>query len=207
MVEVDHVIYAVRDLDDATRWFTDTFGLPVVGGGRHVGLGTKNVILAVGNGQYVELMAIEDAAVEHPLPRVLSSWLIDGDGPVAVCLRPDDFDGVARRLVLQPVNGERIAADGTRLHWRMAGLEAALGPQRLPFFIDWLGRRANPELEDTPDSAGDGFAWVEIGGDVRTLSDWLGTTPSWLRAAGDYAGPHRFALQRAGETVVVGRRA
>jgi Glyoxalase-like domain len=59
-MRIDHVLWATDDLDATAERFAREHGLPVLGGGRHVGLGTENRILALGGG-YLELIAVVDA--------------------------------------------------------------------------------------------------------------------------------------------------
>jgi hypothetical protein len=100
----------------------------------------------LGNSQYVEIIGVVDPASAHPLAQVLTSLVSGGDRPVGVCLRPDDLDATARRLQLDVAKGTRANPGGDTLRWRMAGLQSAFGPDRLPFFIEWPGGGGSPEL-------------------------------------------------------------
>jgi catechol 2,3-dioxygenase-like lactoylglutathione lyase family enzyme len=204
-VQIDHVMYAVRELSDASAWFADAFGLRAVAGGAHPQWGTANAIIPVGNGQYIELITVSDHASTHPLARFLSGLVSDGDRPVAICLRPDDLDATARRLDLDISDGERVKPDGQVLRWRLAGVAHALGSDRLPIFIEWPGGGANPELDGTV-SAGAGVAWAEFGGDADTLGRWMGGAQSVISVVPGGPGVRRFAIRHANETVVIGGR-
>ena len=205
-MQVDHVLYGVRDLTDATDWFEDSFGLRAVSGGAHPAWGTANAILPVGNGQYVELIGVVDPTSEHPLARVLTALVADGDRPVGVCVRPDDLDETARRLGVEVSEASRDNPGGVTLRWRMAGLQAAFGPDRLPFFIEWPGGGATPELDGAPATAGDGIDRVEIGGDADVLHQWLGGSLPAITPVQEPPGVVRFALRRGGDSIVVGAR-
>jgi catechol 2,3-dioxygenase-like lactoylglutathione lyase family enzyme len=205
-MQIDHVLYGVRDVDEARSWFEASYGLTAVSGGAHPGWGTANAIVPVGKSQYVELIGVVDPASEHPLARVLTALVRDGDRPVAVCIRPDDLAATARRLGLDISEGARSNPDGLTLRWRMAGLQAALGPSRLPFFIEWPGGGGTPELDALPDDIGDGFDWVELGCAPDDLSQWLGGDVSSIRAVPGEPGVHRFSIRRRNECVVVPAR-
>lgn len=205
-MQIDHVLYGVRDLDEAASWFEETFGLRAVGGGSHPGWGTANAVLPAGHGQYVELIGVVDPSSGHALARAITELVSDGDRPFAVCLRPDDLDTTARRLDLDVTDGTRTNPDGVRLSWRMAGLEAALSPPRLPFFIEWPGRGGNPELDAITEPVGRGIAWAELGGDPDGLRRWVGDDAATISAVGGDAGVSRFALRRDGDTIVIGAR-
>lgn len=204
-MQIDHVMYGVRGLSDASAWFVDAFGLRSIAGGSHPQWGTANAIIPVGKGQYIELITVSDPASTHTLARFLSGLVSDGDRPVAICLRPDDLDATARRLDLDISDGERVKADGEVLRWRLAGVPQALGPDRLPFFIEWPGGGGNPEL-DGISSAGAGIAWAEFGGDADTLRRWIGGAESVISVVPGDNGVRRFAIRHANETVVVGAR-
>jgi hypothetical protein len=172
----------------------------------HPEWGTANAILPVGNTQYVEAIGVVDPASEHPLSQVLRSLVSGGDRPVGVCLRPDDLDATARRLDLDVTEGTRANPGGVALRWRMAGLQSAFGPDRLPFFIEWPGGGGSPELEGVSQVAGDGLAWVELGGDAQKLKQWVGADLPAVRAVSGTVGVHRFGIRRGDESVVVDAR-
>lgn len=202
---VDHVIYGVRDLVEATHWFADSFGLASIGGGVHPQWGTANAIIPVGPQQYVELLTVEDPASEHPLARAVQHFISDGDCPIGLVLRPDDFDATTARLGLEAIEGARTNAHGGVVRWRMAGMPEAMGPKRLPAFIEWPARGANPDLngvEATPQ----GWAWIEVGADTRELQEWVGGELELVRAVAGEPGTQRFAICRDDEIMVIGRR-
>jgi hypothetical protein len=202
-VRLDHVIYAVADLQGAVRRFAEEYALESVGGGEHLGFGTRNSIVPVGHGQFIELMAIAEEGSQHPLVRSLSAWLRDGDCLVAVCLRPDDLDEVAERLSIPITPAERHDPGGEVLRWRLAGVQAALGPERLPFFIDWDGAEQQLDSRHAQAASTDGIAWVEYGGDAGRLSRWIGEHDLPLRIVEGPPGPHAIGLRRGPETVVI----
>lgn len=202
-VRLDHVIYAVTDLRSAVHRFADEYGLESVGGGEHREFGTRNAIVPVGQGQFIELMAIADEGSQHPLVLSLSAWLRGGDHLVAVCLRPDDLDEVSERLSIQITPAERHNPEGEVLRWRLAGVQAALGPERLPFFIDWQGAEQQLDAQHAQAASTEGIAWVEYGGDCGRLTQWIGEHDLPLRVVDGPPGPHAIGLRRGPETVVI----
>src|SRR3954467_9997943 len=74
LMQIDHVIYATRDLDAAAARMERELGLTARGGGRHDGLGTHNRVVPLGRG-YLELLAIADPdeAAESPLGRAVQT--------------------------------------------------------------------------------------------------------------------------------------
>ena len=112
-LRMDHVIYAVDDLDEAAAGLFDREGLASVPGGRHEGWGTANRIVPLGP-DYLELVGVVDrqAAEASSFGRLV---LDAGDGLVGWSIGTDDLDRVASRLGLEIVRGKRKRPDGVRL--------------------------------------------------------------------------------------------
>lgn len=197
MLKIDHVIVAVTDAASWAAQLLDRTGLAAVAGGRHVGTGTGNWIVPLG-ATYVELMTVVDetAAEQHALGR----WVLDqtrtGDRLAALCLRTDNIVDIAARIDREPEAMSRRTDDGAELRWRLAGLDAALSEERLPFYIQWdidddqhpgrtpVDHRVEP----------DGIIWVEYGGDEQRLADRLGDHSLPIRVVDEPAGPRRVAI-------------
>ena len=103
MIELDHVLIAVRDLDVAAAMLTEAHGLAVTGGGSHPGWGTANRIVPLGDA-YLELIAVVDerAASETPFGRWVADGASDSGSPIGWAVRPADLDATAQRLGLIP---------------------------------------------------------------------------------------------------------
>lgn len=203
-LEIDHVIVVVADLAAAARRFCDDFGLASVAGGRHRGHGTANRIVPLGD-TYVELMGVVDEAEAggSPLGRFVRQRAEGGDRLAALCLRTASLDDLCMRLDLDAVAMTRDRPDGVQLAWRIAGLDRALGPDALPFFIEWEielsdhpGRMAAPHSV-TPH----GIAWVEMGGPEETLAAWLGDHDLDIKVTGLRPGIRRVGLRVGGDIV------
>lgn len=202
-MRIDHVIYAVSDLEVAVGRFADEFELRASGGGEHPDFGTRNEIIPAGAGQYIELMAVADQDSRHPLVLTLNQLIRDGDRLMAVCLRPENLDEVVRRLSITATPAERRNPDGELVRWRLAGVEAALGPDRLPFFIDWQGAEVRLDREHDEAATADGIAWVEYGGDAASLQAWTGDHQLPFRIVEGEPGPRAIGLQRGSEMIVI----
>jgi len=164
-MRLDHVIYGTADLDVAQRRIESELGLEVLPGGRHVGQGSHNRIVPLGDG-YLELMAIHDPeeAATNPFGEVLLE-VLPVERLVGWAVLVDDIDAVAQRLgtPLLTVRRDTLGASVT-------GVQEALREPTLPFFIGANARGARPgELRD----AG-GLTWIEVAGDAARLRDWLG---------------------------------
>jgi Glyoxalase-like domain len=176
-LRIDHVLYAVRDLDAAGAELAQRHGLGSVAGGSHPDWGTANLIIPLGE-SYLELIAVVDPALAATtgVGSAVGGATAEGDRLFGWCVAVDDLDAVARRLGLDLMPGSRTRPDGTTLSWRLAGTEVGLRDGALPFFIEWDGP---PELHPGATPADhrcrpSGIAWVEVTGDERRLREWLG---------------------------------
>jgi hypothetical protein len=207
MLEIDHVVYAVRDLDAAAERFSRYHGLDPVAGGRHAGWGTGNAIVPLG-AQYVELISVLDVeeAAGTVFGRTMLAFLRGSDRPWAIVCRTDELDAHAARLDLEVSEGSRTRPDGQVIAWRGAGLDDPRREAFMPFFIEW--RLASEELypgRAPADHAARarGIAWIEAGGDHRRLTDWLGGADLPIRLVGGPPAVRRFAIATTdGELVI-----
>jgi hypothetical protein len=171
-LELDHVLLAVTDLDEAGRTIEAGFGVRSVAGGRHPGFGTANRIVPLGSA-YLELVAVADPV--EAAASVFGRWVAGADAgrPMGWAVRTDDLDGVARRLGLAVSPGSRAAPDGRLLAWRTAGLERAAAEPLLPFFIEWGAGTPHPGggLD------GPGIERLVLTGAQGRLEEWLGGLP------------------------------
>ena len=177
MLRIDHVVFAVSDLDAAADRFRRVHGLDSAPGGRHPGWGTANRIVPLGH-DYIELIAVEDEAVAAGtrFGRAVLERAQSGGGWLAISVSTDDLDAVAGRLGLDVTAGARERPDGTDVRWRSAGLEDPRREPFLPFFIAWEeaaeshpGRlRAGHGVQAT------GIERIDVEGDDRSLRSWLG---------------------------------
>lgn len=162
-MRIDHVLWATDDLDTTAERFAREHGLPVRGGGRHVGLGTENRILALGGG-YLELIAVVDA------DEAAASWIgraVAGapEGLIGWAVVVEDVGEHAERLGLELTSIEREGFSA-----RLAGVAEAMAEPWLPFFLQRAAGVADPG------AAGDAsaIAWIELAGDAERLRAWLG---------------------------------
>ena len=85
---LDHLIIAVKDLDEAEKDYTKIFGIPPVWRGEHKELGTINSIFNFEN-TYFELLAIKGAGLGADL--VNSALKQDGEGLTGIVLGTDNI--------------------------------------------------------------------------------------------------------------------
>ena len=206
MLALDHLGYAVRDLDGAAVRFREELGLDSVVGGRHVGFGTANRIVPLGD-QYIEIVGVVDEAEAEgsAFGRSVLERTTDGDGWLVIVVATDDVDAEAARLGLEVTTGARNRPDGTEVRWRMTGLDAPQREPWMPFFMTW---DIPDELHPGRQRAGhgvraEGLAWVEVGGDAQRLAAWLGGRDLPIRVTDAPPGLVRAAVATARGEIVI----
>ena len=141
-VLVDHIIYAAPDLAAAVADLEARLGIRAQVGGKHIGLGTHNALLALGPRTYLEIIA-PDPGQPAPPVRPFGIEGITCGKLVGWALACDDIDQAVaetRSHGYDPgevVDGHRVEPSGTVLRWRAAGSGQA--DDLIPFFICWGG--------------------------------------------------------------------
>ena len=178
MLRIDHVVYAVADLDEAAVRFRQAYGLDSVAGGRHERWGTANRIVPLGD-QYLELVAVVDPgqAGASGFGHDVLERVGQGGGWLTLAVETDDLEEIATRLGLEVDSGSRTRPDGRVVRWRMAAVDEARRDPWMPFFLAW---DVPEDLHPGRARAGhgvrpQGIAWVEIAGDGERLREWLGS--------------------------------
>ena len=145
MRQIDHLVYCVPDLATAVELLSDHWGVEPVLGGRHLTKGTKNALLNLGDGAYLELLALDGENKEVAAPRwmgidhierpTLTRWAIKSEK-----LEEDRAIISSRRPDLGEVfSGSRERTDGQLLEWSMLLPAASPTVEIVPFAVDWLG--------------------------------------------------------------------
>jgi hypothetical protein len=145
---VDHLMWGAADLAEGMAEIRRLFDADPVPGGAHPGLGTRNALLGLADGRYLEIIAPDPnqrqsggfaaalADLAHP---ALITW----------ALRSRDLPEVARQLSAArietrgPVPTRRTTPDGTELAWELLFPREHGYGALMPFFIDW-GDGAHP---------------------------------------------------------------
>ncbi|MGH1488647.1 MAG: VOC family protein [Acidimicrobiales bacterium] len=148
MAELDHLIFASRDVDEGVRIIAELTGATAVVGGPHVGNGTHNALLTFDDRTYFEIIGIDPDQPDPGRPR--SFGLDDLASPklVAYAIHPtgdETLEDVAAVMSAAGVDAGKIASmsrqkpDGDLLSWRLTtGGDSGVGSDgALPFAIDW----------------------------------------------------------------------
>ena len=162
----------------------------------HPRFGTRNFILPLLNGVYLEVVEPLDhpATDKAPFGRAVKARSEAGGGWLAWVVSVDDISTVEVRIGRSAVLGQRRRPDGMVLSWKQIGVLDMLDDPALPFFTQWeidpaFHPSANPEVPI-------GIEAAEICGNAATIAAWLDEplerptsastgsrtrTPVWLR--------------------------
>lgn len=160
---LDHLVYAVPNLEAACDWFEEHTGIRPAVGGRHPDRGTHNAVVNLGEGAYLEIIAADPKNTDIPPPRWMGVDLITQPTMTRWAVKSDNLDlhtaGLAatNAALGQIVTGNRDLADGSALRWRMTLPAPEPAVELLPFFLDWSTSSFHPT-----ERMGEGF----------TLLDW-----------------------------------
>jgi len=206
VLRIDHVVYAVPDLDGAAVPFRERFGLDSTEGGRHERWGTANRIVPLGD-EYLELVAVVDApaAAETGFGRGVLERAAGGGGWFTIAAVADDLDAVASRLGIEVDSGSRTRPDGESIRWRMAALDDPRREPWMPFFLTWdVGRDLHPGRARAGHGVrANGISWIEVGGEAERLHAWLGGDELPIRVGDGESGILRVAISTPdGELVI-----
>lgn len=144
-VEIDHLILGVTDLAHGTERFEARTGVVPRFGGEHPGRNTRNALVGLEEGLYLEILAAADPQAGALDPKVryaeltFSGW----------ALRTSSIHDVVDRLrgagfqADDPVPGSRRDPEGTLLEWKTAFARGA-GLELAPFLIQWSPGTTHP---------------------------------------------------------------
>jgi hypothetical protein len=143
LATVDHLVYATPDLQVGVETIERLLGVRATAGGRHPGRGTRNALLSLGPGMYLEIIGPDP---EQPAPAEARPFGIDGlEEPrlVTWAAKGKELEqlasGAARRGVKlgEVTSGSRQRPDGVVLAWRYTDPRTVVAGGIVPFFIDW----------------------------------------------------------------------
>ena len=159
---IDHLVYGVRDLQQAVEDIAQRIGVTPSEGGRHVGRGTRNYLLALSPTSYLEIIGLDPenpVAEDQPVPFGIDR--LTADRLITWAIHPHDIDHAlvaARRHgadhgKLHPMS--RVDAGGNELRWTLAFGDPLPLAGLAPFLIDW---------GDSPHPAASGIAQANLTG-------------------------------------------
>lgn len=174
-MRLDHVSYVTShdQLADTVQRLGSRLGSTFVDGGVHPRFGTRNFTLPLQNGHYLEVVCPLDhpASDSSPFGRAVSRRAAEGGGWLTWVVAVDDVAAIESRLGRPAVEGHRTKPDGTDIRWRQIGVLGILEDRQLPYFIEWIENH-HPSTDGKAVAT---IVKVEIAGDEKTITDWLGS--------------------------------
>lgn len=148
--KIDHIVYAVSDLDQAIKSFEELTGVTPIFGGYHTTEGTKNALVNLQDGMYLELIAIDTANVEVTQNRWMGVDLLTRDQVTRFAIKSDDLEKDS--IILKTYNsemgkkkgGSRHTTTGELLQWELLMPLANPEVEIIPFVLDWSTSAAHP---------------------------------------------------------------
>ncbi len=148
---LDHLVYATPDLNASVEELADRLGTDPVPGGAHPGWGTRNALIGLGIGVYLEIIGPDP---KQPEPERSRPFLIDDLTEARLitwAYRHPDPESMRDTLELAlrntfgregvglgPVRRmSRARPDGSTLRWRLSDPIALPAGGVIPFVIDW----------------------------------------------------------------------
>lgn len=176
-MRLDHVSYAAgpEGLVACADRISRALGVPVLDGGYHPAVGTRNKILPLCDGRFVEIVEVLEhpAAEKVPFGQVVRTRSAQGGGWMCWVVSAENMENVETRLQREAVEGSRRRPDGVELLWRQIGVRGIIADPQLPFIINWLG---SPDLHPSREGRLNGvhMAKITIAGDPDRVRSWLG---------------------------------
>ena len=177
-MRLDHLSFAAGPdgLASTAQRIGGLLGKDFVDGGVHPRFGTRNMILPLAGGTYLEIVEVLDhpASDKAPFGQAVRARSALGGGWLGWVVAVRDITVVEQRLGREAVIGSRHRPDGTELRWRQIGVNGLIADPQLPFFIQWDTPSAlHPSADADPAFS---LACLEIAGDPQRVSEWLGET-------------------------------
>jgi len=154
---IDHVVWAVKDLNKGIDYIERKTGVRAVVGGVHPGRGTRNALISLGKYSYLEIISTDP---EQPNVRGQFADLIRNLNKPRIigwAARTQDIEATERSVhsskieMIGPTPGSREKPDRTTLSWKTINV---IGHDNtiVPFIIEW-GRKSIHPSKDSPKGA------------------------------------------------------
>ena len=140
---LDHLVYAAPDHDEAVYEVADRLGISPSLGGQHPGRGTRNSLLRLGMGTYLEIIGPDPEQPMPSEPRWFGVDALEKPHLVAWAVTVPDValriaDARARGYDPGPIQSlTRMQPDGTILRCRLTPVRGGPLPGLIPFLVDW----------------------------------------------------------------------
>lgn len=175
-MRLDHIVFAAGPdgLNGTAARLSALLGEEFRDGGLHPRFGTRNRILPLAGGTYLELVEVLDhpASDKAPFGQAVRARSEDGGGWMGWVVAVGDIAPYEARLGRESVHGNRHRPDGVELLWKQLGVKGLQSDPQLPFFVEWESDAAeHPSVGASGEIV---LESLEIAGDPARVTDWLG---------------------------------
>lgn len=145
-----------------------------IDGGVHPRFGTRNRILPLTGGHYLEVVeALDHPAVDlMPFGQAVRARSESGGGWLGWVVSVNDIGKVEKRLGRPRTRAHRVLPDGFDLTWDQIGVSGLMNDPQLPFFVHWTSAAEHHPSSGT--ETGIGLESLAIAGDPARVTEWLG---------------------------------
>ena len=147
---IDHLVYAVPDLEKAMDDFENLTGIRPTFGGYHTTKGTKNAVVNLGNACYLEFLAIDENNEKISAPRWMGIDFIEKTQMTRFALKSENLEkdsAILKKYAAEMgeiSGGARKTSDDKLLKWEMILPLAAPAVEIAPFMCDWSQSEVHP---------------------------------------------------------------
>jgi len=174
-MRLDHLSYAAgpEGVASCVQRLGSKLGAGFTDGGLHPRFGTRNFVLPLAGGVYLEVVeALDHPAVEAaPFGRAVKARSEAGGGWMSWVVGVTDLAAIETRLGRPAAEGHRRRPDGYDLRWRQIGINDMATDPQLPWFIHWESEKL--EHPATPGGAVR-LERLDIAGDRDVVVGYLG---------------------------------
>lgn len=175
-MRLDHLSYAAGPdgLASTAQRLGDLLGEAFLDGGIHPRFGTRNMVLPLSAGTYVEVVECLDhpASDKAPFGQAVRARSELGGGWLGWVIAVSDVGPLEERLGREAVQGNRHRPDGHELRWKQIGVKGLQSDPQLPFFVQWENYAEDHPSIGCSDRVH--LECLEIAGDPNRVSEWLG---------------------------------
>jgi hypothetical protein len=176
-MRIDHVCYAAgpEGMRETAARLAEQLNVTAYDGGVHPRFGTRNMVLPLADGRYLEVVEVLDhpASDKAPFGQAVRARSEQGGGWMAWVVAVDDLSDIEARLGRQAVPGNRHTPEGVELTWHQIGIKSLIADPQLPFFVRWDSLDHHPSRLGGDDAK---LVGLHIAGDPEKIRQWLGMT-------------------------------
>lgn len=148
--KIDHIVYAVSNLDYAIKSFEKLTGITPIFGGYHTTEGTKNALINLQDGMYLEFIAIDTTNTNVTQSRWMGVDILTKNQVTRFAIKSNDLEKDSSILKTYNADmgkkkgGSRHTATGELLQWELVMPLAYPEVEIIPFALDWSTSEVHP---------------------------------------------------------------